>query len=133
MPTICGKFGARQTHRTKAGCARIATAAERKNTMQRVTITIDDDLAAELGRFMAGHGHANRSEAVRDLSRSGCNRRNSGVRTRRAASPRSFISTITPSDEIKNDSDAQSRARTDTARLPHFVEGRDLKMPLRVT
>ncbi len=39
--------------------------------MQRVTITIDDDLAAELKRYMAAHGYANRSEAIRDLARSG--------------------------------------------------------------
>jgi len=39
--------------------------------MQRVTITIDDDLAAELDRYMGGRGYANRSEAVRDLARSG--------------------------------------------------------------
>ena len=39
--------------------------------MQRVTITIDDDLAAELDRFMAARGYANRSEAMRDLARSG--------------------------------------------------------------
>ena len=39
--------------------------------MQRVTITIDDDLAAELDRFMAARGYANRSEAIRDLARGG--------------------------------------------------------------
>jgi len=39
--------------------------------MQRVTITIDDDLVAELERYMAAHGYANRSEAIRDLARSG--------------------------------------------------------------
>jgi CopG family nickel-responsive transcriptional regulator len=39
--------------------------------MQRVTITIDDDLDAELGRFMKSRGYANRSEAIRDLARSG--------------------------------------------------------------
>jgi CopG family transcriptional regulator, nickel-responsive regulator len=39
--------------------------------MQRVTITIDDELAAELDRFMGGRGYANRSEAIRDLARSG--------------------------------------------------------------
>ena len=39
--------------------------------MQRVTITIDDDLAAELDRFMSAHSYANRSEAIRDLARSG--------------------------------------------------------------
>ena len=39
--------------------------------MQRVTITIDDDLAGDLDRFMAVRGYANRSEAIRDLTRSG--------------------------------------------------------------
>jgi CopG family nickel-responsive transcriptional regulator len=39
--------------------------------MQRVTITIDDDLAGDLERYMAGRGYANRSEAIRDLARSG--------------------------------------------------------------
>ena len=39
--------------------------------MQRVTITIDDDLGEELDRFMAARGYANRSEAMRDLARSG--------------------------------------------------------------
>ena len=39
--------------------------------MQRTTITIDDELAAELDRFMAARSYANRSEAIRDLARSG--------------------------------------------------------------
>jgi CopG family transcriptional regulator, nickel-responsive regulator len=39
--------------------------------MQRVTITIDEDLVAELERFMAARGYDNRSEAMRDLARSG--------------------------------------------------------------
>jgi CopG family transcriptional regulator, nickel-responsive regulator len=39
--------------------------------MQRVTITVDDDLATRLDRFMAGRGYSNRSEAIRDLARSG--------------------------------------------------------------
>ena len=39
--------------------------------MQRVTITIDDELDAELERFMTGRGYANRSEAIRDLARAG--------------------------------------------------------------
>lgn len=39
--------------------------------MHRVTITLDDDLAAELDRFMAARSYANRSEAIRDLARSG--------------------------------------------------------------
>ena len=37
--------------------------------MQRVTITIDDDLVAEIDAFMAGRGYTNRSEAIRDLAR----------------------------------------------------------------
>ena len=41
--------------------------------MQRVTITIDDELAAELDRYMTtrGYANANRSEAIRDLARAG--------------------------------------------------------------
>ncbi len=39
--------------------------------MQRVTITIDDELDAELGRFMAARSYVNRSEAIRDLARAG--------------------------------------------------------------
>jgi CopG family transcriptional regulator, nickel-responsive regulator len=39
--------------------------------MRRVTITIDDDLDAELERFMSTRGHDNRSEAIRDLARTG--------------------------------------------------------------
>ena len=39
--------------------------------MQRVTITIDDELDAELDRFMKARSYANRSEAIRDLARAG--------------------------------------------------------------
>jgi CopG family transcriptional regulator, nickel-responsive regulator len=39
--------------------------------MQRLTITIDDDLVAEMDEFIAQRGYANRSEAFRDLVRSG--------------------------------------------------------------
>jgi CopG family nickel-responsive transcriptional regulator len=39
--------------------------------MQRVTITIDEELDAELDSFMAARGYTNRSEAIRDLARSG--------------------------------------------------------------
>jgi CopG family transcriptional regulator, nickel-responsive regulator len=39
--------------------------------MPRVTITIDDDLLAEIDAFMAGRGYANHSEAIRHLARSG--------------------------------------------------------------
>ncbi len=37
--------------------------------MNRITITIDDDLMAELDRFMERHDYANRSEAFRDILR----------------------------------------------------------------
>jgi CopG family nickel-responsive transcriptional regulator len=39
--------------------------------MQRLTITIDDDLVAEVDEFIAQRGYANRSEAFRDLVRGG--------------------------------------------------------------
>jgi CopG family transcriptional regulator, nickel-responsive regulator len=39
--------------------------------MERLTITIDDELDAELDRFMRARGYDNRSEALRDLARSG--------------------------------------------------------------
>lgn len=39
--------------------------------MQRTTITLDDELMAELDAFMASRRYANRSEAIRDLVRSG--------------------------------------------------------------
>jgi CopG family nickel-responsive transcriptional regulator len=39
--------------------------------MQRVTITIDDDLLAEIDRFMETRGYETRSEAFRDLARTG--------------------------------------------------------------
>lgn len=42
--------------------------------MQRITITLDDDLAAALEAFMAARGYDNRSEALRDLSRLGMQR-----------------------------------------------------------
>lgn len=39
--------------------------------MQRVTITLDDDLMAQLDTFIEARGYANRSEAIRDLARAG--------------------------------------------------------------
>jgi len=39
--------------------------------MQRVTITLDDELMADLDRFIAQRGYQNRSEAIRDLARAG--------------------------------------------------------------
>ena len=39
--------------------------------MQRTTITIDEDLLAQLDAFVTERGYANRSEAMRDLVRGG--------------------------------------------------------------
>jgi CopG family nickel-responsive transcriptional regulator len=39
--------------------------------MQRITITLDDDLMDELDAMIAAHGYQNRSEAIRDLARAG--------------------------------------------------------------
>ncbi|MBM3551027.1 MAG: nickel-responsive transcriptional regulator NikR [Alphaproteobacteria bacterium] len=39
--------------------------------MQRVTITIDEELMSALDQYMEAGGHRNRSEAVRDLVRAG--------------------------------------------------------------
>jgi CopG family nickel-responsive transcriptional regulator len=39
--------------------------------MQRVTVTLDDELMAELDRMMAARGYQSRSEAIRDFARAG--------------------------------------------------------------
>ncbi|MDQ2078623.1 nickel-responsive transcriptional regulator NikR [Xanthobacteraceae bacterium Astr-EGSB] len=39
--------------------------------MQRVTITLDDDLMDDIDRLIATRGYQNRSEAIRDLARAG--------------------------------------------------------------
>ena len=39
--------------------------------MQRVTVTLDDDLVEEIDRLVAARGYQNRSEAIRDLARAG--------------------------------------------------------------
>lgn len=41
--------------------------------MQRVTITLDDDLMEAVDAFIQARGYANRSEAIRDLARAGLN------------------------------------------------------------
>lgn len=42
--------------------------------MERITISISDELAAELSAFMDNYRYANRSEAIRDLARLGLKR-----------------------------------------------------------
>ena len=39
--------------------------------MQRVTITLDDDLMEDIDRMIAEQGYQNRSEAIRDFARAG--------------------------------------------------------------
>lgn len=39
--------------------------------MQRVTITLDDDLLADIDRLVVERGYQGRSEAIRDLARAG--------------------------------------------------------------
>jgi CopG family nickel-responsive transcriptional regulator len=39
--------------------------------MQRITITVDDDLMHDLDRLIERRGYQNRSEAIRDLARAG--------------------------------------------------------------
>ena len=39
--------------------------------MQRITVTIDDELLAAIDRMIARRGYQNRSEAIRDLTRAG--------------------------------------------------------------
>ncbi len=47
--------------------------------MHRVTITLDDDIMAELDRMIEGRGYQNRSEAIRDLARAGIRQVNEKV------------------------------------------------------
>ena len=42
-----------------------------ESTMQRVTLTLDDDLVAEFETFMKDRGYQSRSEAFRDVVRAG--------------------------------------------------------------
>ncbi|MCW2285368.1 CopG family nickel-responsive transcriptional regulator [Rhodoblastus acidophilus] len=43
--------------------------------MQRITVTLDDDLVEELDRFQREKGYQNRSETLRDLARAGLSQR----------------------------------------------------------
>jgi CopG family nickel-responsive transcriptional regulator len=52
-------------------CAPIRPRAGTEPPMQRITITVDDDLMHDLDRLIAKRGYQNRSEAIRDLARAG--------------------------------------------------------------
>jgi len=58
--------------------------------MQRLTVTIDDDLVTEVDDFIAKRGYANRSEAFRDLLRSGLEHSDGGE-----ADNRHCVATVT--------------------------------------
>jgi CopG family transcriptional regulator, nickel-responsive regulator len=45
-----------------------------EHDMQRITVTIDDELVEELDLFIESRGYQNRSEAMRDLVRAGLQR-----------------------------------------------------------
>src|SRR5437016_11544185 len=45
--------------------------AAQEDTMQRVTITLDDELMEQLDAMIVEHGYQNRSEAIRDFVRAG--------------------------------------------------------------
>lgn len=48
--------------------------------MQRVTITLDDDLLETLDSLSQRRGYNNRSEAIRDILRSALSREHTGTR-----------------------------------------------------
>jgi CopG family nickel-responsive transcriptional regulator len=56
--------------------------------MQRITITIEDDLLAEIDAAAEARGYQNRSEIIRDLARAGCSRARRTQPRRANASPR---------------------------------------------
>lgn len=49
--------------------------------MQRVTITLDDELNRQLDELIAARGYQNRSEAIRDLTRAGIRQAGLGQET----------------------------------------------------
>ena len=57
--------------------------SEISQEMQRVTITLDDDLMDELDAIIAARGYQNRSEAIRDLARAGIREAAENVHPRR--------------------------------------------------
>ena len=70
--------------------------------MQRITITIEDDLLAEIDTAAEARGYQNRSEIIRDLARAGLQQGAEDATPSANASPRSFMSTITPRGIYQN-------------------------------
>jgi metal-responsive CopG/Arc/MetJ family transcriptional regulator len=63
--------------------------------MERLTISVSNEFAAELAAFMESYKYENRSEAVRDLARLGLKRARIDHRTRGTAPQRSRMSSTT--------------------------------------
>jgi Arc/MetJ-type ribon-helix-helix transcriptional regulator len=63
--------------------------------MQRITITIDDDLLAEIDAAATERGYQNRSEIIRDLARAGMQQTNQEKRPAAIAWRLWYMSTTT--------------------------------------
>src|SRR6195952_2519587 len=62
------------SHASKPGMTiqwKYHTAESTESQMQRITITIEDDLLAEIDAAAKARGYQNRSEIIRDLARAG--------------------------------------------------------------
>ena len=59
--------------------------------MQRVTVTLDDDLLAALDALAEGRGYGSRSEALRDIVRDGLNRRSADTASRPSFGTLSYV------------------------------------------
>lgn len=64
--------------------------------MQRVTVTLDEELLAEVDALMRARGYQNRSEAIRDLTRSGLKQVREEVAPEAPCMGRWYMSTIMP-------------------------------------
>ena len=64
--------------------------------MQRITITLDDDLMDELDQMIVEQGYQDRSEAIRDFTRAGMQQAAQKMGNPAAASPRWSMSTTMP-------------------------------------
>jgi CopG family nickel-responsive transcriptional regulator len=68
---LCGRCRTGLARLRRFGAEPRRFPASRRFAMQRVTMTIDDELMEALDRYMEAGGHQNRYEAVRDLVRAG--------------------------------------------------------------
>ena len=64
--------------------------------MQRITITLDDDLMDDLDRMIADHGYQNRSEAIRDFTRAGMQQAAQNVDEKQFVRLEAIINSMTP-------------------------------------